>query len=149
MSAKKFNARIGTEGGGHFIEVPFDVKEEFGRARQPVKASVNGHGYRTTIAVYGAKYYLGLRKADATAAGVKAGDIVKVTIEPDTQIRTVVPPPDLAAAFKKNAAARARWEKLSYSHKKEHAEAILKSKKPETRTRRVQKTMEMLSAKMK
>jgi len=147
MSAKKFRAVLETEGGGHFIALPFDVKEEFGRARPPVKASVNGHGYRTTIAVYGGKYCLGLRKADADAAGVKAGDIVRVTVEPDTEVREVEMPPELAAALKKNGTARARWEKLSHTHKKEHAEAILKAKKPETRMRRVQKTIEMLSAK--
>lgn len=147
MSVKKFSARIGTEGGGHFMELPFDVKEVFGKARPRVKASVNGHSYGTTIAVYGGRYYLGLRKADAEAAGVQAGDIVKVTIEPDTRIRTVVAPPDLAAALRRNGPARAKWEKLSYTHKKEHAEAILKAKKPETRTRRVQKTIGMLSGK--
>src|SRR5258708_20844972 len=85
MAAKKFRAVFETEGGGHFIALPFDVKEEFGRARPPVKASVNGHGYRTTVAVYGGKYYLGLRKANADAAGVKAGDIVRVTVEPDIE----------------------------------------------------------------
>lgn len=148
MSAKKFSARLETEGGGYFIALPFDVKEEFGRARPPVKASVNGHGYRTTIAVYDAKYYLGFRKADAAAAGVKAGDIVRVTVEPDTEVREVEMPPELAAALKKNTAARAQWEKLSYTHKKEHAEAILKAKKPETRMRRVQKAVEMLSDKI-
>jgi len=147
MSAKKFSARLETEGGGHFVAVPFDVKEEFGRARLPVKASVNRHSYRTTIAVYGGKYYLGLRKADADAAGVKAGDIVRVTVEPDTEIREAEMPPELAAALQKNAAARDRWEKLSYTHKKEHAESILKAKKPETRTRRIQKAVAMLSAK--
>src|SRR5258708_106960 len=148
MSAKKFRAVLETEGGGHFVAVPFDVKKEFGRARPPVKASVNGHGYRTTIAVYGGKYYLGLRKADAAAAGVKAGDIVRVTVEPDTETREVEMPPEPAVALKKNAAARDRWEKLSYTHKKEHAESILKAKKPETRMRRVQKAVEMLSDKI-
>src|SRR5260221_1433358 len=86
MSAKKFSARLETEGGGHFIAVPFDVKEEFGRARLPVKASVNRHSYRTTIAVYGGKYYLGLRKADADAAGVKDGDNARDTVGPGTRM---------------------------------------------------------------
>jgi len=147
MPARSFHAKLGAEGHALFFEVPFDVKKEFGKARPPVKVSVNGHSYRSTVSVYDGKYYLPVRRERRQEAGLKAGDIIKVTVALDTGIRTVTPPPELTAAFKKNVAARERWEKLSYTHKKEHADAILEAKKPETRARRVEKALAMLAAK--
>lgn len=149
MSAKKFSARLGAEGHALFFEVPFDVKQEFGKARAPVRVSVNGHSYRSTVSVYGGKYYLPVRREHREAALLKQGDIIRVTVAPDTAARTVQPPPALSAALAKNSAAKAQWQKLSYTHKKEHADAIRLARKPETRARRVQKTLKMLAAKAK
>lgn len=147
MPVKKFSARLGAEGHALFFEVPFDVKQEFGKARPPVRVSVNGHSYRSTVSVYGGKYYLPVRREHREAVGLKQGDIVRVTVAPDTAARTVQPPPALSVALAKNRAAKTQWQKLSYTHKKEHADAIRQAKKPETRARRVQKTLEMLAAK--
>jgi hypothetical protein len=147
MSGKSFRARLGAEGRPLFVEVPFDVKAEFGKARPPVKASVNGHSYRSTISVYGGKYYLPVRSERREAAGMKAGDIVDVIISLDTAVRRVAIPSVLAAAFKKNGAARAQWEKLSYSCRKEHADYVSQAKKPETSARRVQNVLKMLAEK--
>ena len=97
--------------------------------------------------VNGSTYLVPVRKDRQEAARVKPGDIVKVTVAPDTEERTVEPPPDLKAALLQNASARARWEKLGFTDKKEVAEAILGAKKVETRNRRLQKTLEMLTAK--
>ena len=135
-----------TKLGSGFVELPFDAKKEFGRARPPVRVSINGYTFRSTIAVYGGRYYVPVRRDRREAAGVEAGDIVRVTIAPDTGARTVEPPAELAAALAKNGPARAQWERLSYTHKKEHAEAIHQAKKPETRARRLQETLEKLTA---
>lgn len=145
MATKRFRARLGSAGRPLFVIVPFDVRKEFGRARPPVKASINGYGYRSTICVYEGKYYLPVRSDHREAAGVKAGDIVEVTITPDTEVRAVEIPSELAAAFAKNRQAKASWERLSYTNKKEHAVAILTAKKPETRTRRLQKILQTLT----
>lgn len=145
MSAKRFKIRLGRG----FVELPFDVKEHFGKARPPVQVSINGYSYRSTVAVYGGKYYVPVRRERQEAAGVQAGNIVEVTIAPDTGVRRVEPPPELSAALAKNGSARAQWEKLSYTHKREHAEAILQAKKPETCARRVQKILEKLTMKEK
>ena len=130
-----------------FVELPFDVRQEFGKARPPVKISINGASYRSTVCVYGGKYLIPVRKDRQEAAGVKPGDIVKVTVAPDDEERTVQPPPDLKAALSQNVPAKARWKKLSFTHKRELAEAILDAKKPDTRARRLKKTLEMLTAK--
>ena len=142
MSARSFKTKLGSG----FIELPFDARKEFGKVRAPVRVSINGYSYRSTIAVYGGRYYVPVRRERRDAAGVQAGDIVRVTIAPDTDVRTVEPPPELAAALAKNDLARAQWENLSYTHKKEHAEAVLQAKKPDTRARRIQNLLKELTA---
>lgn len=143
MPTKSFKTTL----GDGFVALPFDVRQEFGKARPPVKISINGFSYRSTVCVYGGEYSVPLRKDRQEAAGVKLGDIVKVTVAPDEEERTVQPPPDLKTALSQSASAKARWEKLSFTNKKEIAEALLGAKKPETRARRLKKTLEMLTAK--
>src|SRR5215218_3530047 len=130
------------------ITIPFDVEKIFGSKRVPVKAEINGAVYRGSIVVMGGKYMLGIPKAFREAAGVQAGDKITVAIEADDTPRTVEAPADLAAALKK-AGLFAEWEKLSYTHKKEHARAIKEAKRPETRIKRIEKAVEMLAAKHK
>jgi hypothetical protein len=145
---KRFKAKLGgEEQGGIFIEIPFDPKAAFGRARPPVKATLNRYQYRSTLSVYGGKAYLPVRKSNREAAGVKVGETISVTLELDEDPREVEIPEPLAEALAKNRAARAAWDKLSFTHKREHADAILSAKKPETRAGRVAKAVEMLLAK--
>jgi Domain of unknown function (DUF1905)/Bacteriocin-protection, YdeI or OmpD-Associated len=147
MAIQKFRAKLGSAGRPLFVIVPFDVKKVFGKARPPVKVSVNGHSYRSTVAVYGGQYYLPVRSDHREAAGVKAGDIVDVTIAPDNEVREVEVPAALSAVLAKNRQAKAGWDRLSYTSRKEHAIAILAAKKPETRARRLQKILQTLTAK--
>jgi hypothetical protein len=147
MAIRRFRARLGSEERALFVIVPFDVRKEFGKARPPVKVSVNGYSYRSTISVYDGKYYLPVRSDRREAVGVKAGDIVEVTIAPDTEVRQVEVPAELAALLAKDRRAKESWGRLSYTSRKEHAVAILTAKKPETRARRLQKILQTLTAK--
>jgi hypothetical protein len=74
MSAKSFHARLGAEGHALFFEVPSDVKKEFGKARPPVKVTVNDYTYPSTVSVYGGRYYLPVRQERREESGLKAGD---------------------------------------------------------------------------
>ena len=132
-----------------FVEIPFDVREHFGQARPPIRVTINGYTYRSTVCVYDGKYFIPVRMSIQKAAGIKPEDIVSVTIAADTDVREVEPPPELQAALARNKAAKARWEKLSYTTKKEHAVALLEAKKHETRERRLQKILKDLSEKTK
>lgn len=127
------------------VEVPFDVRAIFGMARPPVLVTINGFTYRSTVAVYGTRYYVPLKRANAEAAGVVQGIPVTVTIERDRKPRQVAVPQDLAAALDA-AGLRHRWNSLSYSHQREHVEAIEGTKRPETRARRIGRTIEMIRA---
>ena len=144
---KRFRAALEAddESPSTYIVVPFDAKEIFGRGRPPVRVTLNGYEYLSTLAPYGGLYYLPVNQVVRAGAHVKAGDRVSVVLEADETPRTVKPPADLARALKANLAAKARWEELSFTHRKEYVEAIEAAKKPETRGRRVAKTIEQLT----
>ena len=131
------------------ITIPFDVEEVFGAKRVPVKAVVNGAEYRGSIVRMGGRYLLGIPKAFREQAGIKAGDNIVVTLEKDEAERTVEVPADLAAELKKDKALKAAWEKLSYTLRKENVRALEEAKQPETRARRLEKTLALLREKAK
>ena len=128
------------------ITVPFDVEKVFGKKRVPVKASINGAEYRGSVFRMGGKYMMAVPKVFRHAAGIKAGEKITVTIEKDTEKRTVELPADFAEALKKDGLTEA-FSKMSYTHQKEYVNAINESKKPETRTRRIEKAIELVSLK--
>ena len=145
MSTKTFKAKLGGEKGeAPVVEIPFDVVATYGSARPKVSVTVNGVTLRTTVAVYGGRSYIGFRKEIRDAAGLELGQIITLTIEPDTEPRIVDVPADLQRALGKNAAARKAFEALSFSHRKEHAQWVAGAKKEETRARRVARVIEML-----
>jgi hypothetical protein len=144
MDAQRFEAVLQSEGPGAFVEVPLDVPALFGRARAPVRASINGYRYRTTVAVYGGRYYLPVNRSVRDGAALAVGDPVVVTLEPDLAPREVEVPEDLAAALAGDRAASAAFDRLSYTHRREHVEWIVGAKRPETRRRRVEQTLARL-----
>jgi hypothetical protein len=145
MVRKRFRTWLEpTSGGGAVCKLSFDVKAIFGKARAPVRVKINGYEFRTTIAVYGGQYLLGINKAHRDAARIGLGEPFMVTLELDTEPRTVTVPPDLAAALAADAAARAAWDALSYTHQREHVQEIEAAKAPATRERRVARCITML-----
>ncbi len=130
------------------IKIPFDVEEVFGAKRVPVKAEINGAVYRGSIVRMSGQYMLGIPKAFREEAGIAAGDNIVVTIEKDGDPRVIDTPVDMAAAIK-DAGLTTVWDNLSYSHKREHVRAVEEAKKAETRTRRIEKAIEMIGGKKK
>jgi hypothetical protein len=140
----RFEATIEEHGSGHLVEIPFDVKATSGKARAPVIATINGHAFRSTVAVYGGRYLLGLNREVREAATVQSGDGVVVDLEPDTAERTVEPPPELRATFADGPELGACFDGLSYTHRKEYVRWIEEAKRQETRKLRAAKAVEML-----
>jgi len=127
------------------IEVPPRVVEALGAGkRPPVRVTINGFTYRSTVAVMGGKFLVGVNAENRAAAGVAGGDAVDVTLEVDDQPRVIDVPDDLAKALNNDTAAKAAFDKLSYTHKREQVMAIEGAKKAETRQRRIAKTIEEL-----
>jgi bifunctional DNA-binding transcriptional regulator/antitoxin component of YhaV-PrlF toxin-antitoxin module len=141
----KFTGTLAESGrGGHWIEVPFDAKAEFGEARPRVAGTLNGTPFAGRLSVYGGVTYLGLNREVRAAAGIEPGDLVEVVVERDDAPREVEVPPALADALVADTRARHAFEVLSFTHRNEYARWIAEAKQDETRERRVQKAIEML-----
>jgi uncharacterized protein YdeI (YjbR/CyaY-like superfamily) len=82
-----------------------------------------------------------LRKSNREAAGLEGGETLEVRLDLDTKKREVKPPADFVKALKAIPPAWERWQDLSYTHKREHVEAIEEAKKPETRVRRIERAV--------
>lgn len=115
-----------------------------GLKRFPVLATVNGYAWRTTVTRMRGEFLLGLSREVRTEAGVEAGDSVEVELALDTEPREVEVPEALKKALAGDGAARAAFEGLSFSHRKEYARWIDEAKRDETRARRVTQALEML-----
>ncbi len=127
------------------LEVPAEVIEALGGGeRPPVTIRINGHEWRSRIAKMRGRYLIGFSKANRAAAGVDTGDEVEIQVEVDTEPRVIAEPEDLTRALDADPAARAAWDALAPSHRRRHVHAIEGAKKPETRARRIAKTLEEL-----
>src|SRR5262245_47760347 len=138
MTAKTFKTTIVRDGSTCFIPLTFDPKPVFGKVRAPVKVTLNGYTYRSTIAAMGGPACIPLRKSNREAAGLEGNETLKVRLELDAEPRVVTPPTDLVKALKAAPPAWSRWQELSYSHQREFVESVTGAKAAETRTRRIQ-----------
>ena len=138
MTSKTFRTTLLHEGNLTAIEVPFDPKTVFGKTRVPVKVTLNGYTYRSTISpMGGGQFLIPLRKSHREAAGLTGDETLDVRLDVDTDVREIKPPADLARALKATPPAWARWQELSFSHQREYATSVEEAKKPETRERRI------------
>ncbi len=130
------------------ITIPFDVEKVFGAKRVPVKVWINGAEYRSTIMRMGGKYMMAVPKVFRDAAGVKADEMIEVTMEKDLEKRTVEIPEDFAEALQ-NESLTEVFRQMSFTHQKEYVNSINDAKKEETRLRRIGKNIEMIANKRK
>jgi len=127
------------------FEVPPDVVEGLGAGkRPPVLVTINGFTYRNTVAVYGGVFMIGVSAENRAAARVKGGDEVDIDLELDTAPREVAVPPELQAALDADPAAKATFDTLSYSNKSFHTLQVTGTNNPDTRARRIEKSIAML-----
>jgi Bacteriocin-protection, YdeI or OmpD-Associated/Domain of unknown function (DUF1905) len=127
------------------IRVPPEVVEALGAGKKPpVRVTLRGHTYRSTIATVSGAFMVGVSAENRAAAGVAGGDEVDVDLELDTQPREVTVPPELAAALDREPEARRFFDGLSYSNRQWHALQVSGAKTDETRERRLTKSIEML-----
>ena len=126
------------------IEVPPEVVEAMGAGKKPpVRVTINGHSFQTTVAPRGDVFLVGVSAANREAAGIAAGDEIEVDIEHDASPRTVEVPADLRAALDE-AGVGERFDALAYSHRKQHVLAVEDAKTDATRQRRIAKCVAML-----
>lgn len=149
MAEKKLEFRVklaGREGSEvAAIIAPFDVPQTFGqKARVPVRGTINGVPYRSSLMPMDGCYAMVVNKTLRAGARCKAGDEVHVVMERDIEERTVEAPGELKKELAKNKKAQQRWEELAFTHKKEMARSITEAKQAETKKRRLAKVMQVL-----
>ena len=127
------------------FEVPPDAVEALGAGkRPPVTVTINGYTYRNTVAVMGGAYMIGVSSEHRGPAKVSGGEDVDVELALDTAPREVTVPPELQAALDADPAAKATFEALSYSNKSWHTLQVTGTNNPETRARRIEKSIAAL-----
>lgn len=135
-------------GGGAFVVLPDEVLAAIGGGRRfRVSGSICGVEFESSTIPMGAgRVCVGVHKATRERAGLEIGDDVDVQIERDTRPRTLEIPADLAEALAEDDAARAVFEGLSFTRRREHVESVASAKRPETRKRRIAGVLEQLRA---
>ncbi|MBK7895627.1 MAG: DUF1905 domain-containing protein [Anaerolineaceae bacterium] len=129
------------------IQVPSDLVAALDSGKRPkVKITLNGYTYRSTVAAYGDVFMLPLSQEHRDAAGVQAGDEIEITLELDTEPRTVEVPPVLATALAENGVRQA-FDALAPSRRKEHVRQVESAKAEDTRQRRIAKIVATLQEK--
>ena len=130
------------------IKIPDEIIEKLGGGKRPlVKITINNFTYRSAVAVMGGAYMVGVNAENREGAKVKGGDKIDVTIELDTEVRTIDIPAELQKALGKNAAAKKIFESLSNSKKKALTLPIANAKTDETRNRNIEKALRALTGK--
>ena len=144
--SKTFKTTILRDGSMCCVPVTFDPKVVFGKTRAPVKVTINGYTFASTITTMGGSPWVPLRKSNREAARLDGGETISVTLTLDAAKRDVKPQPDLVKALKAAPPAWDRCAAMSYTHKPEWVEAIADAKKPETRARRIASAVEKVRA---
>jgi len=147
----KFKTKLVADGMGPHCGavVPSSIVARLGegKVRVPVRVTINGYTFpTTTFRMGGPDVRIGLNKGNVSGARVAPGQTVSIDISRDETVRTVAVPPSLARVFRRDRAARAAWEKLSYTRRREMASSINEAKREETAARRLEKALSELRA---
>ncbi len=146
MSKQSFKTTLHQVGNNTGIVVPPAIIEALAAGKKPaLTVSVNGYTYRSSVATMGGQFMISFSSAHRAATGLKGGEKIEVTLELDTAPRVMEVPPDLRAALDKDKAAKAYFATLSYSNQRRHIEPIIDAKTPETRARRIEKSVALFS----
>lgn len=133
-----------------YIEIPFDVREVYGKGKIKVNATFDGEPYRGSLTPQGnGRYMLIVLKEIREKIGKQVGETVLITLQEDTDERTVEIPDDFALELEKQPLIKAAFEDLAFTHRKEFVRWIEDAKKAETRQRRMQKALLMIAEKKK
>jgi hypothetical protein len=144
MTARTFTATVEPAGNATGVTVPADIVDELGGGRPLVVISINGHSWRSRIATKNGRSLIGISRANRTAAKIELGQHIDVTLELDTEPRTVDVPHDVAEALDADPSVRAAFDALPYGLRRKHIDDIDAAKTDATRQRRIDKLVTTL-----
>lgn len=132
------------------IRIPLNVEKVWGvRGQLKVKGEINGFAFRSSLFVLRAGgHFLLVNKRMQKAARVAPGMSAHFHLQPDTDERNVVMPPELKRLLAGDRSLRTWVDKLNYSARKYIFDQIMQVKSIESRQRRAEQTAEFLLAAM-
>ena len=148
----RFTARLEPADVGTFVVIPPEVVAALGATgRTSVTGTIDGQPFANQVMPYkfeavGRRVVMVVNKAVRTGLGKEAGDSVEFVLARDDRPRSagVKIPPELGDALAADPDARARFDGLAPSHRREYAEYVGEAKREETRRRRAQQTVARL-----
>ena len=148
----RFKARLEPIESGTFVVIPAEVVEALrATGRTSVVGTIDGHAFQNQFMPYtfegiGRQVVMPVNRATREMIGKNAGDTVEFDLERDERSRSadVAIPTELADALAADGAAKAAFEALAPSHRREYADHVAEAKRPETRERRAAQTIERL-----
>ena len=147
MPQHKFKVKLLSQDGTEVaaLKPPFDVTEVFQRkGRVPVKGTVNGFPFRSSLMNMGDGHMMAVNAEMRAGAKCKGGDTVSVVMELDEAERSIEVPAYIKKIINSDAKAKAFWQTISFTHKKEYVREIEDAKRPETREKRIAAMMDAL-----
>ena len=148
----RFRATLqGMPRGGHAVEVDPKKAATIGAAhRSRVRGTLAGTAYRSSLAAMGGgRLLLGVHKATVESAGVDVGDTVTITMRLDSEPRANdIVPAELERRLRRSKRARAAWDALAPSHRREWIGSINDAKKQETRERQADAAIDALTGRV-
>lgn len=141
----KFCAKVIPSGNATGVEVPADVLRILGsEARPAVVITINGHSWRSRIALMRGQRIIGISAANRAASGVIEGEIIEVELQLDEEPRVVIEPPDLKAALDHDPHARTNFDRLPFGLRRKHVANIESARAADVRQRRIAKLVQAL-----
>ena len=128
------------------VRVPFDIAKAWPvRNGRRVKGTINGFPFKTAlIPQKGQAHFMVVNRKMQAGAGAKAGDKVRIVLEPDLEEEVLEMPAEFARALKGARGLRKYFESISPSMQKGLMNFIADSKSVETRRKRAELMAEAL-----
>lgn len=146
MGALKFKSKLKGDGKpACYIEIPKRIMSAFdGRVKIKLIAKLNGYSYQTTVFSMGGCVGIPVRREIREKAKLEFGKTIDVVLVEDLKKRSVVAPADFAKLLRISGLTTV-FKNLSYTRQKEHVLKITSAKKVETKKRRMEKIISLLS----
>jgi hypothetical protein len=143
--AMKLRSKVIPSGNATAIEIPKSAVESLGGGARPaISVTINGHTWRTRIALMRGLCLVGISARNRADAGIAEGDTVEAVIALDDEPRNVPEPPDLKAALDARPSLRAAFDGLPFGLRQKHVRSLEEAKSAETRQRRLAKLVSEL-----
>ena len=141
----RFQAKVIPSGNAAGIEIPEDAFKNLGGGARPlIVVTINGHTWRSRVALMRGQCLVGISAENRHASGISIGDVIEVDLALDTEPRIVSEPPDLAQALGEDPESRAAFDRLPFGIKRRHVTSIEQASSPATRQRRIDKLIQTM-----